>query len=104
MMNPMSLYSARVPGSAESGVVKAARRSSSRECCLQKQLLVRGQAGGMRQQHAEGDFAAAGIGFAAGVGKEFGDDAGDGGFEFQQAAFVENHRHGGGGDGFGEGG
>ncbi len=58
----------------------------------------------MGEQHAEGDVAAAGVEFAAGVGQEFGDDADHGGFEFEQAALVEDHRHGGGGDGFGDGG
>ena len=102
MMNPMSLYSARVPGSAEREVVKAARSSSSRECALEEQLLVGGQAGGVGEEHAEGDVAAAGIGFAAGVGHEFGDDAEYGSFEFEQAALVEDHRHGRGGDDFGD--
>ena len=54
----------------------------------------------MGQQHAKGDVAAARIGFAAIVRHEFGDDADDRSFEFEQAAFVEEHRHRGGGDGF----
>jgi hypothetical protein len=60
----------------------------------------------MGEQHAEGDIAArvASVidqNFGA---EKFGDGAGDGGVEFEQSALVEKHRHGGGGDGFGEGG
>ena len=38
------------------------------------------------------------------VACKFGDDGGDGGLQIQQAALVKNHRHGGGGDGFRDGG
>jgi hypothetical protein len=42
------------------------------------------------QQHAEGDAAAAGVGFSTGVDQEFREDADDGGIEFEEAAFVED--------------
>ena len=51
----------------------------------------------MGKQHAEGDVTAAGVGFFAGIGHEFGDYADYGGFQFEEAAFVEEHCHGGGG-------
>jgi hypothetical protein len=41
---------------------------------------------------------------AGGVKQEFGNDASDGSFQFEQAALVEDCGHGGGGDDFGEGG
>ena len=71
---------------------------------FQEQLLVGGQAGGVGEKHAESDVAAAGIGFTALVGHKLGDDAEYGSFEFEKAALVKDHRHGGGGDGFGDGG
>ena len=52
----------------------------------------------MGEQHAEGNVAAARIGLATIVRHEFGDDADDGRFEFEEAALVEEHRHRGGGD------
>jgi hypothetical protein len=55
------------------------------------------------EQHAEGHVAAAGVRRTGGTGQEFGDEAGDGSVEFEEAAFVENHRHGRGGDDFSEG-
>jgi len=71
--------------------------------CFEKQLLVRGQAGGVGEEHAEGDVAAARVEFAAGVGQKFGDDSGYGGIQFEESAFVEDGSHGGSGDWFGEG-
>ena len=67
----------------------------------QEKLFVGGQAGAMRQQHAQRDFAprVVTIGELAG---ELRDDRGDGGFEIKQAALVENHRHGGRGHNLGE--
>jgi len=53
----------------------------------------------VREQHAEGHFLTAGVLFF--VEGEFGDYGGDWGFEIQQAAFIEEHRHGGGRDYFG---
>jgi len=52
----------------------------------------------------ESDVAAAGIGFTALVRHKLGDDAEYGSFEFEKAPLVKDHRHGGGGDGFGNGG
>ena len=49
----------------------------------------------MGQQHAQGYVAAARV-----VPCKFGDDGGDGGVQVEKSAFVEDHRHGGGGDGF----
>ena len=63
---------------------------------VQKKLLVGGQAGAVREQHAQRDFA------ADCIASEFGDDGGDRGFEIEQAALVEDHGHGGRGDDFGE--
>ena len=42
---------------------------------LKEQLLISGQACGVGEEHAEGDFAASGVEFATGVGHEFRDDA-----------------------------
>lgn len=52
----------------------------------------------MGEKHAEGDIPAVGVGFVAGVGHEFGDDADYGCFQFEEATLVEDHCHGGGGD------
>ena len=62
---------------------------------------MRGQAGGVGQEHAEGYFVAAGI--FCGIGGEFGDDGGDWGIEIEEATFVEEHCHGRGGYNFCEG-
>jgi hypothetical protein len=70
---------------------------------LEEQLLVGWQTRRVGQEHAEGDVAAAGIGLAAGVGHEFGDYSNYRSFEFELTAFVEEHRHCGGGDWFGQG-
>jgi len=56
----------------------------------------------MGEKHAKSDVAAAGVGFFAGIGHEFGDHADYGSFQFEEAALVEEHRHGGGGDWFGQ--
>ena len=72
-------------GSGEGGSQQVFARAR-----FEEQLLVGGQAGGVGEEHAEGDVAAARIGFAAGVGHEFGDDADYGGFQFEQAALVED--------------
>ena len=69
---------------------------------LEEQFFVRGQAGGVGEQHAEGYVAAAEIG-RSDVG-EFGDSANDGGVELEKAAFVEDGGHRCGGDDFGKGG
>jgi hypothetical protein len=50
----------------------------------------------------KGNVASSRIRFAAGVCHELRNDADDGSFEFEQAAFVEHHRHGCRGDGFGD--
>ena len=71
---------------------------------LQEQLLVGGQAGGVGEEHTEGDVATVGVGFAAGVGHEFGDDSDYGGIENEETAVVEDGGGGGGCDDFGEGG
>jgi len=54
----------------------------------------------MCQQHAKSDVATARIGLATIVHHEFGDDADDRSFEFEEPALVEEHRHRCGGDGF----
>ena len=48
----------------------------------------------MGQKHTERDVAAAGIRFSGRVSHEFGDGADYGSVEFEEAAFVEDHRHG----------
>ena len=55
----------------------------------------------MREQHAHGDLAAARV-ILGQLAGEFGDDSSDRGFEIEQAALVEIHRHGGRGDDFGQ--
>jgi len=58
----------------------------------------------MGEQHAEGDVVAARIRLAGRVGQKFGHDAGDRCVKFEEAALVEDHRHGRSGDDLGEGG
>ena len=71
----MSLYS-----SARSGI-GGERHGESRvqqlvaSPRLKEQLFVRGQSGGMSQQHADGHFVAAGIFF--GIASEFREDGGE---------------------------
>ena len=72
--------------------------------CSQEKLFVGRQAGGMGQEHAERHLVAAGVGRSGGVEQEFRDCPDDGRLELQQAAFVEDHGHGRGGDCFGYGG
>jgi len=67
----------------------------------QKKLFVRRQAGAVREQHTQSDFAAAVVTLGE-LAREVGDDGGDRGFEIEQAAFVENHGHGRRGHDFGE--
>jgi hypothetical protein len=57
----------------------------------------------VREQHAEGDVATTDVRFAAGVGKKFWDRSGDGRVEFEQAALVEKHGCGRGGNGLRDG-
>ena len=59
----------------------------------QEKLLVSGQAGGMREQHAQGDLVATRV-FAG----EFSDDRDNRGVEVEQATFVKDHGRGCGGD------
>ncbi len=63
---------------------------------------MHGQARGVSQEHAKRHFVAAEIFF--GVGDKFGNDGGDRGFEVEEAALIQEHGRGGGGDNFGEGG
>ena len=100
MMKPMSLYSARAPGAAASGVVKAACRSLLASLGAQEKLFVSGQAGAVREQHAQSDFAAARIIVGSKAPANSGTIAVTGSFEIEQAALVEDHRHGGRGDDF----
>jgi hypothetical protein len=65
---------------------------------FEEEFLVRGQAGGVSQQHAEGDFVAAWV-FGFG-GEEFGNYCGDGRVEVQEATLVEEHGGGSGCDHF----
>ncbi len=64
-------------------------------CCLEKELLVRGQTGGVRQQHAHRHLAAPRI--AAGKLRH---DAGHRRLQINEPALVQNHRHSGGRDNF----
>ena len=65
----------------------------------QEKLFVGGQAGAVGKQHAQRDLAAASIMTVRGAG-EFGDDSSHRGFEIEQPALVEDHRHASRGDDF----
>src|SRR6202022_2447210 len=65
--------------------------------CLQKQLLVGGQAGGVREDNADGDVPAAGI-----TPSELGHDGDHWSIEVKQSAFVKDHGHAGRGDDLGD--
>ena len=101
-MKPGSEYSVRAPGLASSGSCRVARRSASGVAQVRKKLDVAGQAGTVREQHAEGDalFAAAGLH----ADDKAGEDVAEAGVEVETAARVEEHGSGGGGDDFGEAG
>ncbi len=63
----------------------------------QEKLFVSWQAGAVSEQHAQSNFAAART-----ISGEFGNDGSDRSFKIEQAALVENHRHGGCGNDLGE--
>jgi len=56
----------------------------------------------MGEEHVKSDIAAAGVRFATSVAHEFGYNADYGSIQFEQAAFVQEHRHSRRGHGFGE--
>ena len=64
----------------------------------EKKFLVGGEARGMSQQHAEGDFVATGI-----LAGEFSDNRDQGQVEVEQTALIEDHCHRGRGNHLGEG-
>jgi len=71
----------------------------------QEEPFIRGQAGGVGEQHAHGNFATAMILFGlVRSGNKFRNDSCDGGVEIDHAAFIEDHCHACCGNHFGKGG
>ena len=95
MMNPMSLYSARRAGIGRQRSREGGRQQFIPGLRLKKELFVRRQSRGVRQQHAQRHLASPRV--APG---KFRHDAGHRRFQIEQSALVENHRHGGGRDHF----
>jgi len=88
-------FGARIGGerSCEGGGKKLVSRFDSHE-----QLFVRGQSGGVREQHAQGDCIPPGI-----FSGELCNDSHNGQVEVEESAFIEHHGHAGCGDDFGHG-